>query len=289
MNAHEMDPFDVAHDRGSHAGSLLHPDVLVWDVAEDDDSEVNAAQAAPAPRTSTAARDLRLSLIRLTSGIWAGAIAGFVIGGIGGRIAMLILRLTSDPSLVGEETDDGFIIGSITGDSFFLIGLCTIAGIAGGLFYLAVRSWIPERSRMVAMGIYGAAVGGSAVLNPGGIDFTELDPLLLAVVMFIALPALYGVALSWLTERFLAREPRDSGRFLWALPVLGLLPLALGGPFGLGVVILMPILWAANRQSDGALVKLWRSSVVTWLGRAALVGLTAWAFVILVEDTVAIL
>lgn len=250
---------------------------------------MNTAQAAPLPRTGATATEFRLSLHRLRAGIWGGAIAGFVIGGVGGRIAMLILRLTSDPSLHGLETDDGFIIGSITGDSFFLIGITTIAGLAGGLFYLAVRPWIPPRSRTLAMAAYGAAVGGAAVLRPDGIDFTELDPLLLAVVMFVALPALYGVALSFLTERFLTREPKGSGRLAWVILVLGLVPLALAGPFGLGLVIVLGVLWALNRQLKGALTNAWRSPVVTWVGRLALLGATGWAFVTLVDDTVKIL
>ena len=37
--------------------------------------------------------------------------AGLLVGGVGGRVAMLLLRLTSDPRLRGLETDDGFTIG----------------------------------------------------------------------------------------------------------------------------------------------------------------------------------
>src|SRR5687767_6116058 len=81
----------------------------------------------------------------ISCGIVAGLICGAIIGGIGGRLAMFVLRLTSDDSLRGLETDDEFIIGSFTSSTFFLIFLTTIAGFAGGLLYLAVRDWLPRR------------------------------------------------------------------------------------------------------------------------------------------------
>lgn len=48
-----------------------------------------------------------------------GLVTGLLIGGVGGRLAMFLLRLTSSESLHGVETDDGFIIGSLTSDTFF--------------------------------------------------------------------------------------------------------------------------------------------------------------------------
>ena len=45
-------------------------------------------------------------------GAGAGAISGALIGGVGGRIAMLVLRLTSSDLLRGAITDDGFEIGA---------------------------------------------------------------------------------------------------------------------------------------------------------------------------------
>lgn len=135
----------------------------------------------------------------------AGLIAGFVIGGIGGRIAMLILRLTSEPSLHGLQTDDGFTIGIVSGATMFLLIVTTLGGVIGGLAYLSVRSWLPERLRPWLFGSLAAVVGGARIIRPEGIDFSRLEPLSLAVVMFVAIPAAYGVATSLLAERFLKK------------------------------------------------------------------------------------
>ena len=56
-------------------------------------------------------------LRRLAVSTSAGAVAGLAIGGVGGRLAMLLLRLTSDPSLRGLPTDDDFTIGVISSQS----------------------------------------------------------------------------------------------------------------------------------------------------------------------------
>lgn len=48
-----------------------------------------------------------------------GLVTGLLIGGVGGRLAMFVLRLTSSETLHGLETDDGFIVGSFTSDTFF--------------------------------------------------------------------------------------------------------------------------------------------------------------------------
>jgi len=44
-------------------------------------------------------------------GAASGAIAGALVGGIGGRLAMLLLRLTSPDAVTGMISDDGFEIG----------------------------------------------------------------------------------------------------------------------------------------------------------------------------------
>ena len=41
----------------------------------------------------------------------AGIPLGVLVGGIVGRVAMLVLRLTSPDSVRGVESDDGFTIG----------------------------------------------------------------------------------------------------------------------------------------------------------------------------------
>ena len=50
------------------------------------------------------------------------------------------------------------------------------------------------------------ALGGAVILQPGEFDFTVIHPPLLSVVLFIAVPALYGAAMAWLVERWAADE-----------------------------------------------------------------------------------
>ncbi|HVE18624.1 MAG TPA: hypothetical protein VNB52_06050, partial [Ilumatobacteraceae bacterium] len=43
-----------------------------------------------------------------------GISAGVILIGVGSRLAMLLLRVTSSDSVHGVESDDGFIIGQVT-------------------------------------------------------------------------------------------------------------------------------------------------------------------------------
>ncbi|HWC14098.1 MAG TPA: hypothetical protein VG929_05840 [Actinomycetota bacterium] len=250
------------------------------DVAEPDVRTGTAREWVPAFRRAAA---------YLGAGLWAGFLSGAVIGGVGGRLAMFLLRLTSDPSLRGAPTDDGFTIGSFTGDTMFLLAICAIGGLLAGLAYLAVRGWFPEKYRAAVMGALGAAVGGALIIRPDGIDFTLLEPLALAVVMFIAIPALFGVVTSLLAERFL-RSAEERARRGVLLVVVALLPVAAAGPLGIIFIILLLALcmagWALNKYIPSAAA--WRSPAVTWLGRVALAALFLYATVGLVKDTLEI-
>src|SRR4051812_9751298 len=139
----------------------------------------------------------------------AGAAAGFSIGGVGGRLAMLLLRLTSDPTLHGLKTDDGFTIGIVSRETIFLLTATTVIGAAGGALYFLARVVLTERSAPWVWGALGATIGGATILRPNGIDFTLLEPLPLAVAMFVAIPAAGAAATGVLTERWLRRRPRS--------------------------------------------------------------------------------
>ena len=235
------------------------------------------------PENRTWRIDARLATARLGAGLLAGLLCGFVIGGIGSRLAMFVLRVTSDPSLQGMETDDGFIIGRFSGDSAFLILFATALGVGGGLFYLLVRGWLPERARPAVMGALGATVGGAAIIRPDGIDFTLLEPLWLAIAMFVALPALYGVTMVFLTERWL-RSAEERSRAGWLAILLPLMALGAGGPIGLILFVVLVAGWALNRRIP--IAHLWRSPGVTWLGRAALLAVFGLTGTELMRDTI---
>ena len=132
--------------------------------------------------------------------IVAGAIGGAVVGGVGGRIVMRIVFLI-DKSTEGAQTDFA-TVGEITlGGIITLLVLSTIAGVIGGLIYMAVRRWLPWSG--VARGVF---FGLLMMFGPGVIAVSEVDlqifePALPIFAMFVALIVLYGVAVALLTDR----------------------------------------------------------------------------------------
>jgi hypothetical protein len=218
----------------------------------------------------------------------AGLLAGVGIGGIGGRLAMFVLRLTSDPALRGLKTDDEFTIGIFSRDTLFLLLATAFLGVVGGLVYLVVRSWLPQRGRPWVFGGLAGIVGGALVIRPNGIDFTLLDPLSLAVAMFIVLPAAYGVVVSLLTERFLARDSRFGRWATWMGGIPALLPLVALGPFGLALLALIALAVLLGRAAP-QVGSLWTSPPVAWIGRAALVAIAIVWSTELVRDVVEVL
>jgi len=210
-------------------------------------------------------------------------LTGAIVGGVGGRLAMLVLRLTSDPSLSGAKTDDGFIIGRFSGDSLFLLIFTTGLGVLGGILYLAVRSWLPERWRAALTGVFGGVVGGALFIRPGGLDFTLLDPLPLAIAMFIALPAMYGVGMSLLVERLLRPGSSWSRSRAWIIGLIPLLAIAAFGALGIGVLLVMATLWSIHRWSPET-ASLMHSGTVLWIGRAVLLAVTGLGLVATIKD-----
>ena len=232
--------------------------------------------------------DLDVSLRRVRAGIVGGFLAGVLVGGVGGRIAMLILRLTSTAAVRGLESDDGFRIGQISAATVFLLILTGVLGAIGGLVYLAVRSWIPPRWRVAVAAVVAGAIGGAAVIDPVGLDFTVLGPLPLAVAMFVALPAAYGALMSLWVERRLGAEHPPSNVAVWVPCVLFALAVALTGPVGVAILTAAAIAWIVHRRVP-VLGAVWTSAPVVWLGRALLAVVTAFATIRLVGDAVDIL
>ena len=231
-------------------------------------------------------QDLREPGATLGAGVSAGFLAGVLIGGVGGRLAMLALRLTSDPSLNGVSTDDGFTIGRVSLQTLFLLGVTAGLGMAGGLFYLVVRRWIPSRWRIPLMALFFALVGGAGLIGPSAVDFTLLSPLPLAVALFVVIPAAYGATMPWIAERLLREDSiLRTGRWAW---IVGLVPLLFANIVGALVLLVALGVWAIGRSTP-ELVDAWRSKVVTWLGRAGLVIIALTSGAGLVRDGIDIL
>ncbi len=161
-------------------------------------------------------------------GAAAGAIAGFLIGGIGGRLAMLILRLTSSDLVLGVTSDDGFEIGAISLQTFNLLFAMTALGSLNGVLYAVFRMMIPGRLRLPLWVGFAALVGGSLFVHDEGVDFTLISPVLLAIALFVLLPGVAAALVVLLVER-LNREAAWRNRRLTVLVVVA----SLGSTFAL--------------------------------------------------------
>ena len=161
---------------------------------------------------------------RLRVLVIAGVTVGVVVAGIGSRLAMLVLRLTSPKRVLGLTSDDGFEIGRFTvSGTYNLLLLGAFVGVLGAATYMAVAPWLlgPVWLRRVTVGAASGAVVGSMLIHADGIDFRVLEPLWLAVVLFIALPACFAIAMSVAVDRMRAPSSWISaGRWSWALPVI---------------------------------------------------------------------
>jgi hypothetical protein len=176
---------------------------------------------AVAVTTSGSAAGLRLRARevawRVLVGTAAGAISGFLVGGVGGRLAMLLLRLTSPELVIGLESDDGFEIGVVSSQTFNL--LFATAGLGGvvGALYAGVRGAIPARLRLPLWTGFWTLVGGAGLVHDDGIDFALLEPHWLAVALFVAIPGIAAVILVLLAERWSSTPAWQSRRLTTGL------------------------------------------------------------------------
>lgn len=179
---------------------------------------------------------------RLAVATAAGAFCGLLVGGIGGRLAMLLLARLS-PETTGAISDDGFLIGQFTvSGTLNLLAVCTIIGVLGGGVYLLTRGLMigPRWFQVLSISIGPAVVVGAMLVHPEGVDFTLLRPTWLAIALFVAIPGSYAALLTVLGERWL----RTDRRFLLAPRRVAFVPLILWLP--LAPVLLVGVLgWVA--------------------------------------------
>lgn len=214
--------------------------------------------------------------------IVAGIPTGVLVAGVGSRLAMLVLRVTSPDSVDGLTSDDGFEIGRVTvGGTYNLLLLGAVTGLIGAAAYCAVRPWLlgPDWFRRLTVAAASGAVVGSMLVHADGIDFRVLKPTWLAVGLFVALPALFGAAMAVAVDRVAAdRVPSGWRRRGWpALLVVAFPPTLVV----VGLAALVLAIWVPVRRHADPTVRAPRvaGAVVraAWLsialgGLAALVG-----------------
>jgi len=180
--------------------------------------EAAAAPAGAAPRRDAIRAEVASIAWWVLVGTASGAIAGFLVGGIGGRLAMLLLRLTSSDIVIGVTSDDGFEIGVVSTQTANLLLLTTVLGAANGALYAALRETIPIRLRLPLWAGFAALAGGANFVHEDGVDFTLVSPAVLAIALFVALPGVAAALVVLLVERW-NREPAWRDRRLVAIVV----------------------------------------------------------------------
>jgi hypothetical protein len=169
----------------------------------------------------------------LPTGVFTGAIFGALFGGVAGRILMRGIFLI-DKSTDGAKTDFG-TVGEITvGGTLTLLILTTLAGVFGGVGYVAIRRWLPWRSPVAR----GAFFGSFMMFGPGVIFVNEVDlqifePAVPIFAMFVVLIVLYGIAVAVVTDRIRplpavspGQRVETAARWLVRLAAVGVLAMA---------------------------------------------------------------
>jgi hypothetical protein len=192
--------------------------------------------------------------------IVGGIPVGVLVAGVGSRLAMLLLRVTSPDRVVGVISDDGFTIGEFTvGGTYNLLMLGAVVGIIGVGAYRMVAPWLigPTCLRRLTTGLASAAVVGSMLVHADGIDFTLLKPTWLAIGLFVALPGLFGVVIGSAVDA--VREPDSwtaQGRRQWLLPLIAVACFPLTLPF-LFIALVVQGFWVL---ASGTKLFEWRES-----------------------------
>lgn len=162
-------------------------------------------------------RDTRLgpaaaaALRTLIVTVLAGGVSGLVAGGILGRLGMRLLAVTSPTIAQGRLTDDAARVGQFTlGGSLGLALALAVAGAALAPAYLLARRVLPAAKvqRVAGSALITGAVGGALLVHDHpSFDYSILQPTWLAVLLFVAVPAVYGALLAYLVESLTRPDP----------------------------------------------------------------------------------
>lgn len=138
----------------------------------------------------------------------AGAIAGIVVAGLGGRIVMRLAAIII-PSSAGQFTENGNVIGEVTlpGTLALILFGGLLFGLVGGTVWVVISPWIPAsgvRRAILAMPI-AVALTGALLIQGANPDFLVLEHDGRVVGVLVALVGLSGLSLalldSWLDDR----------------------------------------------------------------------------------------
>jgi hypothetical protein len=204
----------------------------------------------------------------------AGAGAGMLMAGPGGRLAMRLLAATAGDSAQGRLTEAEETVGriSVGGSVGLVLFTALFFGLASGLLYMLIRRWLPP-GRLGGL-LYGAVlvVLFSSAIDPlrkANPDFDIVGPGWLSVATFIALGLGQGMLVAAVAGRFSRSLPMVRAE----APVLArygvVLPLFLFVAPAVAAIALGAVIVGLNQIRD--LGELARRRQVVLAGRAVLI------------------
>lgn len=206
-----------------------------------------ATRARPVWNTDATGAQRLGEAVRVTSATLAGGfVAGLLVAGFGGRLLMRLIAATSDDRAQGRLTEADEVVGRITGGgTVFFVLFASGFGVLGGVGYLLLRRWLPNRSIPAGLVVAGIGAGVLArptdLLEPDSIDFEILGPRWLAALLALALIAGLGALGAVLVDTFVQRWPPPALSIRGLAGLGPLLPAAGFGPAGLILLLLIAV------------------------------------------------
>lgn len=238
--------------------------------------QVDASSAGWRGTTEQAAR-------RLAAITAVGGLLGLLIGGVGGRLAMMLLARLN-PQVTGVTSDDGFRIGQLTmADTINLLLIGVGVGVVGAGVYAVVRGLRvgPHWFQVLSIAVGPAVVVGAAIVHTDGVDFRLLGPPWLTIGLFLVIPGVYAALLTLFAEPLL----EGNSWFAHAPILLAAAPLALWIPLAplLGILVLLWVSGEGMRRIPRGASAIGHP-VMAWAARLGLAGLFLLSLVDLGRD-----
>jgi hypothetical protein len=151
---------------------------------------------------TTTSIDRLLTIFRAVGvAVPAGAAAGLLAAGIGGRLAMRASGFMFSRDHPGRFaiTENGNQVGEITaGGTIFLVIFGTVLGIMGAYFYVGLKPWLPGNLavRGILFGVLLLLLLSPLSLDPANEDFQQFGSPAVNVMLFILLFLAYGLLIA---------------------------------------------------------------------------------------------
>lgn len=212
-----------------------------------------------------------------------GGVAGLLALGIGARVAMRLLALSSGTMGTGIRPESGAVPGEFTADGtlFLLLAGTVIGSVIAVIIGVGLGRWLPREGprRNAAVCALGSLVPALALIDPNNRDFALFGPTWFALVLFATCALGYGALLTIVVGRA-SKRADGRARMVWIGLGVPSLSLTLLASAGLGTkligVPLLAVFTLLLLPRDGKL-RWWWGDGVQRTGRLALTSMTLFA------------